>query len=215
MEANLKYQLWPLERVKPYERNVKRHDDEQIDRIVQSILTTGFDQPIVVDKDGVIIKGHGRRIACIKIGLKQVPVIVRDDLTPEQVRAARLADNRVALSGIDTEMLRVELSDLNLELLKDIFDQKELDYSMADLGSINTDPLIEDLNAAVMLQEEGARAAADASAARRVPLTKAFGFKDIAGADEIYVTRFLARVETDTGLTGADALIAFLKKLVA
>lgn len=89
--------------------------------------------PIVVDGNGVIIKGHGRRLAALQIGLKKVPVIVRDDLSEEAVRAARLADNRVAISGLDNEILRKELSSLEFSL-DNIFDKKELTFVTADLA---------------------------------------------------------------------------------
>ncbi|MFH3639762.1 ParB/Srx family N-terminal domain-containing protein, partial [Acinetobacter baumannii] len=78
--------------VKPYELNAKIHSEEQVAKIAESIARFGWDQPIVVDKNGVIIKGHGRRLAAIKLGLIEVPVLVRDDLNEEQVKAARLAD---------------------------------------------------------------------------------------------------------------------------
>ena len=68
--------------------------------------------PIVVDGDGVIIKGHGRLLACKKLGMATVPVIVRDDLTPAQAKAARIADNKVSESDWDMDMLRIELAEL-------------------------------------------------------------------------------------------------------
>ncbi|HHP0317040.1 phage tail protein (plasmid) [Acinetobacter baumannii] len=84
--------MWIVDDVKPYELNAKIHSEEQVAKIAESIARFGWDQPIVVDKNGVIIKGHGRRLAAIKLGLIEVPVLVRDDLNEEQVKAARLAD---------------------------------------------------------------------------------------------------------------------------
>lgn len=69
--GELKIEWWPIEAVKPYENNVKIHDEEQVEKIAQSIKQFGFDQPIVVDKDGVIIKGHGRTEASRFLGLKK------------------------------------------------------------------------------------------------------------------------------------------------
>ena len=96
----------------PYAHNAKTHPDEQIDKIAGSIAEYGFDQPIVVDADGVIIKGHGRRLAAVRLGLASVPVIVRDDLTPAQVKAARLLDNKSAESDWDLDQLVIDLQAL-------------------------------------------------------------------------------------------------------
>lgn len=90
--SELKIQMWIVDDVKPYELNAKIHSEEQVAKIAESIARFGWDRPIVVDKNGVIIKGHGRRLAAIKLGLIEVPVLVRDDLNEEQVKAARLAD---------------------------------------------------------------------------------------------------------------------------
>jgi ParB-like chromosome segregation protein Spo0J len=94
----------------PYDRNAKKHPESQIAALASMFLEFGFDQPIVVDKKMVIIKGHGRRLAAMKAGLKMVPVIVRDDLTPAQVRAARLADNRIAETDYDTDMMASDIA---------------------------------------------------------------------------------------------------------
>src|SRR5574343_1684926 len=96
----------------PYINNTKQHPDKQVDKIAGSIAEFGFDQPIVIDGDGVIIKGHGRLIAAKKLKLQQVPVLIRTDLTPSQVKAARIADNRVSESDWDEELLKIELYDL-------------------------------------------------------------------------------------------------------
>lgn len=97
----------------PYVLNTKRHPTEQIDKIAASIAEFGFDQPIVVDSDGVIIKGHGRREAALRLKLPNVPVLVRSDLSPAQVKAARIADNKVAESDWDLDALKLELQSLD------------------------------------------------------------------------------------------------------
>lgn len=211
--SELKIQKWPIDRVKPYEMNAKIHDEDQIAKIAKSITEFGWDQPIVVDRNGVIIKGHGRRMAALKLGFKEVPVLVRDDLTDTQVRAARLADNRVALSGFDTAMLRDELASLDFDL-KGIFDEKEIDFSMADLGEINTAAFIDDIDKAVRKQEQDSRDKSDEIAAQRVPLAKLLGFKDVATSHAIYVNRFMAMLEAKSGLEGEAALIDHMKQHV-
>lgn len=211
----MKIELWDIERLVPYERNVKKHPPEQVGKIAKSITDYGWDQPIVVDADGVIIKGHGRRLAALKLALKKVPVLVRADLTPDQVRAARLADNRAGVGDIDTELFRVELQDLNLDLLKGVFDDKELDFSTVDLGAMNTGVFIEDIDAAVDEQQGAIDSKIATNAQKRVPLIKALGFKDVRGEDELHVSRFMAQVEAQTGLKGDEAFVAFVKNTLA
>lgn len=107
----------PPEDLVPYPGNAKTHPQEQIVAIRRSIREFGWDQPIVVDGDMVIIKGHGRREAAIQEGLKAVPVVVRDDLSEGQKRAARIADNRVGESPWDYAALRAEFEWLfNMEV---------------------------------------------------------------------------------------------------
>lgn len=197
----------------PYELNSKIHDEKQIKKIAKSITDFGFDQPIVVDADGVIIKGHGRQAASVFLGLSKVPVLVRDDLTPEQVRAARLADNRVALSGIDTDMLQRELESLDFDL-KGIFDDKELNFMSVDLGEINTSGFVEDLDIALEEQATETTRKLETVAKSEIKLENALGFKSIKGEHEKIIVRFMAMIEAQTGLAGRDAFIQFATNTV-
>ena len=99
-----------LETIRPYPNNPRRND-EAVQAVAASIREFGWKQPIVVDRDGVIIVGHTRYKAAQELGLEKVPVLVADDLTEEQARAYRLADNKVAeFSFFDTEKLTAEIS---------------------------------------------------------------------------------------------------------
>lgn len=102
-------QMVPIDNVIPHEGNVKDHPPTQVRRIVNSIVQYGWDQPIVVDGEMVIIKGHGRLLAAKELGMKEVPVVVNMDLTEEEVRMARIADNKVAESGWDVDLLWGEI----------------------------------------------------------------------------------------------------------
>ncbi len=210
----MKIELWDIDRVKPYGLNSKKHDERQVDGIINSIQRFGFDQPIVVDKDGVIIKGHGRRLASIKLKLKQVPVLVRADLNEEQANAARIADNRAAIGDIDTELLKLGLEALNLDDLKGIFDEKEIDFLDADMTEMNTDMFITDLDNAVAVQTQETNEKFDKVGAKRVSIAKAMGFGNIIGADQIHVSRFMAQIETLTKKKGDEAFVTFIKQLV-
>ena len=212
MSLNIQQRL--IEDVHPYELNAKIHDEEQVARIAESISKFGWDQPIVVDKDGVVIKGHGRRLAAIKLGLIDVPVLVRDDLSEEEVKAARLADNRVAVGDIDADILRQELETFNMDFLDGIFDEKELDFITSDMTEINLDAIVVDLDAAVDAQaQETAQKLIEADS-RAVRIDKALGFKEIQGKDERVISRFMAVAEGETGLEGAEAFVTYLKKVV-
>ena len=97
----------------PYTNNARLHPRKQLDQLKLSIKANGFTNPILVDKAGVIIAGHGRFIAARELGLESVPVIELGDLSDAQVRALRLADNKIALnSGWDVDLLRLELGEL-------------------------------------------------------------------------------------------------------
>jgi len=108
----MKIELWKLADIKPYENNPRQNDDA-VDAVVASIREFGFRQPIVVDPDHVIIVGHTRYKAAQKMGLEKVPVHVATDLTPAQVKAYRLADNKTGeLAQWDFDLLPLELADL-------------------------------------------------------------------------------------------------------
>lgn len=108
----MKIELWKLAEIHPYERNPRLNDDA-VAAVAASIREFGFRQPIVVDADGVIICGHTRYKAALHLGLEKVPVHVAKDLTPEQIKAYRIADNQTAsLAEWNYELLPIELADL-------------------------------------------------------------------------------------------------------
>src|SRR6478752_4537624 len=86
--------LMAIDTIIPYARNARKIPQQAVDKVAASIQEFSFRQPIVVDKDGVIVVGHTRWLAAQKLGLEQVPVHVAENLTPAQVRAYRLLDNR-------------------------------------------------------------------------------------------------------------------------
>lgn len=98
----------------PYAANAKKHDKRQINNVAESIKQYGFVQPIVIDRDGVIVIGHCRAMAAKKLGMEEVPCVCVDDLTPEQVNALRLVDNKSNESDWDFDLLADELPGLDL-----------------------------------------------------------------------------------------------------
>jgi DNA modification methylase len=108
----MKIEMWKVEDVKPYEQN-PRINDAAVESVAKSIKEFGFRQPIVVDGDGVIIVGHTRLKAAKVLGLEKVPVHVAKDLSPAQIKAYRIADNKLAeLAEWNMDLLPVELKDL-------------------------------------------------------------------------------------------------------
>lgn len=97
----------------PYAGNAKKHDSTQIANVAESIRQFGFVQPIVIDRNGVIVIGHCRALAAKKLGMKEVPCVCVDDLTPEQVNALRIVDNKSNESEWDFDILPDELADLD------------------------------------------------------------------------------------------------------
>lgn len=112
-----------IEDLKPYEKN-PRNNDAAVDFVVKSIQEFGFKVPLVVDVDGVIVAGHTRYKAAKKLGLKTLPCVLADDLSPEQVKAFRIADNKTNEKATwNDELLSSELLDL-----------QGLDFNMDSLG---------------------------------------------------------------------------------
>ena len=116
--------------IKPYENN-PRHNDDSVDTVAASIQEFGFRQPIVVDKDSVIVIGHTRWKASLRLGLEAVPVHIAEDLTPEQIAALRIMDNKSHDSSEwDLTKLAIELqalADMDIDLELTGFDMDDID----------------------------------------------------------------------------------------
>jgi site-specific DNA-methyltransferase (adenine-specific) len=114
MEKVMDVKNIPIGEIVPYARNAKKHDKRQIDNVAESIRQYGFVQPVVIDRDGVIVIGHCRVLAAKKLGMEAVPCVCVDDLTPEQVNALRLVDNKTNESDWDMDLLSMELPEIDL-----------------------------------------------------------------------------------------------------
>lgn len=111
-----------LDSLRPYWRNPRRISDEEVNMLVKSLTDYGYQQPIVVDEDYVLIVGHTRYTALRRMDVTEVPVIVATNLTPAQVKQYRLIDNRAGeYSGWDFEKLTAELGELDQNLLMAFF----------------------------------------------------------------------------------------------
>lgn len=103
-----------LSDILPYDKNAKKHDKKQINNVAQSIKKYGFVQPLVIDKDNVIVIGHCRALAAKQLDIKEVPCVRVDELTDEQVKALRLVDNKSNESDWDIDLLKQELEEIDL-----------------------------------------------------------------------------------------------------
>ncbi|MCY9806555.1 ParB N-terminal domain-containing protein [Lentilactobacillus senioris] len=130
----MKIENWSIDDVKPYERNPRSNDDA-VESTANSIKQFGWQQPIVVDKAGVIIVGHTRLKAAKQLKLEEVPVVVADTLSEEQVKAYRLADNKTGeLANWDFDKLGSELSDImDIDMTEFGFSDFEYDDEDEDL----------------------------------------------------------------------------------
>ena len=112
----MKIEIVDINTIKPYENNPRKLKDSAIEKVAKSIKEFGFRQPIVVDKEKIIVVGHTRYRASKKLGLTNVPITIADNLTPEQINAYRIADNRTNEEAEwDIELLKSELKDLQLK----------------------------------------------------------------------------------------------------
>lgn len=128
MQNKMEIQYIGVDEITAYSRNAKKHPAEQVEHIANSIREFGFRQPLVIDRDGVLVIGHGRLLAAKKLGLETVPCVRADDLTDEQIKALRLADNKTNESPWDFSALEEELAELD-----------EM-FEMADFGFIDDVP---------------------------------------------------------------------------
>lgn len=125
-----------IDEIIPYKNN-PRNNDEAVDYVAKSIEEFGFKVPIILDKNNIIVTGHTRLKAAKKLGLKEVPTIMADDLTDEQIKAFRLADNKVSeYATWNDDLLNIELQDLDIDMTDFGFD--------IDLGLDEEQEIIED-----------------------------------------------------------------------
>lgn len=139
-------ELVPVESLRAYAKTLKIHDDRQIGALATSIREFGFNNPIIIDPSNVVVVGHARLLAAKMLGMNVVPVIRASHLTPERVRAYRIADNRLAeLGRFDPSVLQEELRELSkmnldFELETIGFNTPELDVMLGHDSDLSSDP---------------------------------------------------------------------------
>lgn len=142
---NLDVEIVDIDSVKEYGRNARTHSDRQIRQIADSFIRFGWTIPILIDANGNIIAGHGRLAAARLLGWKKVPVIRVEDLSEDQIRAYRLADNKLAENaGWDEDLLKAEFedliaADLDFEITDTGFDMAEIDLVLGSADDAKID----------------------------------------------------------------------------
>lgn len=169
---DMKVERLAVDKLVPYENNARRNEDA-VPGVAASIRQFGFRNPILIDGDNVIVEGHTRRLAAISLGMKEVPVIRVTDLTPKQVAALRLADNKLSeLSSWDFDKLDKELAAI-----------AEMDGEDLDMGEIGFPSLDDDPFATLDTAPAGGNATTQGQAAapQGVAVATADGNAQVAG----------------------------------
>ena len=112
---NLQIENVAISDIKPYENNAKKHDEKQIGNVAESIRQFGWQQPLVLDKDNVIIIGHCRYLAAKKLKLKTAPCKIAADLTDNEVKKLRALDNKLNESEWDLDLLSLDIKGLDFK----------------------------------------------------------------------------------------------------
>lgn len=205
---------WGVDRLIPYAMNSKKHDPKQVKKIAASIAKFGWTTRIVVEPDGTIIAGHGRRLAAIDLMQETVPVIVLNGITKEQAKALRLVDNKVQEGGYDTALLSLELKELVLEDgfdMSEFFDVRDLSFAIDDLGDLDLDSLTADIAPEVAAQTTRTENEIDAADEGDVSLTRAIGISKISGQQARELKRLIGEAQDMYACDPAEALIRALE----
>lgn len=165
MSLNPQVTMKPVAELHPYQNNPRTHSRDQIAKVVRSIREFGWTNPILLDRDGMVVAGHARLEAAKSIGLTEVPTICLSHLSPAQVRAYVIADNQLALDASwDEELLRLELGALrgmDFDLSLTGLDSLDIDRMLAELDSSNGDEGLTDEDAVPEPPEEATTKAGD------------------------------------------------------
>jgi hypothetical protein len=209
---------WLLSDLIVYENNNKKHAPDSVRELAASIKEHGFENPILIEEDNTIISGHGRALAAEQLGMTYVPVRVAKGITKIQARKLRIAANKVTSTDYDTNMMQIELKelqDLDVDLGGMGLTEREFQSLLTDVGEIKFDTLTDDISGSVAIHEEGIARVAEEVEGSEVPLSKAFGFKKVPVAGVRTITRFLGVIEEQTGKVGLDALLQHMSEVVA
>lgn len=215
-------QAWPIDRLKPAENNHKKHTAESTQKLAKSMADIGQIQPVVVDKDGEIIAGHGRQLAAKSLGWDKIKVI---QVPVDRATAikARIADNLMSNQNLDQEKLTAEISELG-DLVGD-FDLGTmiLDDGLAGLHDMNQEEdfgmdraeISLDINSDVDKFSSENEEIMAAAGQTQSPLRKVFGFTEVSASQARTLKDFMAVVMSETGADNpADGLVQWVEEVM-
>lgn len=208
-----KDEIWSIDRLVPYAMNSKKHDPKQVAKIAASISKHGWTTRIIVEPDGTIIAGHGRRLAAIDLLIEKVPVTVLHGISKEQAKALRLIDNKTNEGGHDTAILSQELKELVLDDgidMGEFFDVRDLEFAIDDLGDMDLGSLSDDIAPEVAEQTTRTEKQIEATDDDNVSLTKAIGISQISTAQARELKWQVAEAMDFYGCEPAEALLRAL-----
>jgi hypothetical protein len=209
---------YAIAKLKEYPNNTKIHSEEDTKKLAATIKANGFTDPILVNKKGLIIAGHGRRLAMISLGYKTIPAFVFKHLTEAQERTLRISHNKATSITYDSEKMAIEVKDLFDMGVKQedlALDAKEFDIMTKDLDVMSDTAFSDDIGDDVEAQNEETHANIAEMDQRMVPVIKALGFKEVPKAAEKTLLEFMTRIEGDTGKKGQEAFCEFVAGVMA
>ncbi|MDX5412774.1 MAG: ParB N-terminal domain-containing protein [Rhodobacterales bacterium] len=220
---DLAIQAWDVERPLPAENNHKKHTQESVAKLAKSMADIGQIQPIVVDKEGEIIAGHGRLMAAKALGWSKIKVI---QVPVDRATAikARIADNLMSNQNIDQEKMLAELRELedilggDVDLTGMIADDKHAEMiggMLAEDLEINLDAMSDDISADVEEFSEEGEAKMAAADETDVPLRRVFGFQSVTPRQARVLSALMSQIVEETGISDpADAFSVWAEELI-
>jgi hypothetical protein len=206
--------MWPIEKLIPYEKNAKKHPEEQIRRLAESIAKLGLAQPVHVEPDGTVIAGHGRRLAFLYLKRGLIPVVVRTDLTKAQADALRISENKTTSTEWDVSLLQEEarrlaaLTEEQIDLsMLGLNEAEQTALSPEAFGEMTDEVFIEDISEAVETQKADNKKAQDEIDKSAAPVADALGFKRVTVEQSRQIRSFMNRIEAESGKKGVEALL--------
>lgn len=215
--SDIPLEQWELDRLIPYEKNNKKHDKKSVEELAKSIAEHGVENPILIEEDGTIISGHGRREALLLLGHIYAHVRVARGMSKAAARKLRLAANKTVSTAYDSAAIAFELDDLQslgIDLDGMGFTEREFQSLMTDVGEIDVETLTDDIQTAVVEHEETVSKVASEAEDSEMPVAKVFGFKKVPVRHVRTITRFLGVIEEKHGEEGLDALVNHMEEVL-
>jgi len=215
-------QTLKIDTLKPYRYNSKKHTEDGIKKLMQSISQYGLVNPITVDKDMIIIGGHGRVEACKRLGWTVIQVQIRDDLSKKGANQLRISENRVTSTEYDSEKAKLELEELNLGDLTELqdieieglgFEKIEIEKLFDDYTEMDNSALTEDLDSDIDEQTKKGIEDIEKMDNKAVNVGVALGFKMVPISSSRHIAKFIASLQDEYNAPADEAFVQFIKEM--